>query len=504
MKTSRIALALGLSAALVMGCENNGGSSFPSPTTTPTTFQEVGQITLGGGNEGAAEISTFDPDTERLFVVNNSASTAVDVVDLSDPASPSFITSLDMTTYGGGVNSVAVSNGMLAVANENDNKQAPGVIAFFNTSDYAEVATVTVGALPDMVTFTPDGAYAIVANEGEPDDDYLVDPEGSISIIDMNSFAATTLGFTSFNADEADLEEDGFRVFGPNATLAQDVEPEYVAVSDDSQTAYVTLQENNGVAIVNIATATITSIVPLGVKDWNTPDLPIDVSDEDNEINPAGSRPVVGMYQPDAIAFFRINGIPFVITANEGDARDYDGYSEEERVDDLTLDAGAYPAAATLQMEENLGRMKVTTANGDTDGDNDYDLIWTYGARSFSIWSGFDGSLVYDSGTDTEDQAIAAGVYPDSRSDDKGTEPEGVVVGVIANTTYAFIGLERADAVLVYDISNPTFPIFKQLLNTGDAPEGLLWVDGADSPNGEPMLIVSSEDDGSVQIFQLQ
>lgn len=505
MKHTRILLAAALVTAFVMGCDTNDGSpGFTQPRSTPQSFSEVGEIVLGG--EGAAEITAYDPDSEQLFVVNNSGATKVDVVDISDVSSPQLVQSLDMTFYGGGVNSVAVKNGMLAVANENPSATAVGSVTIFDISDFTVLANVIVGSLPDMVTFTPDGNYILTANEGEPNDDYTIDPNGSISFINVNNnFNVFTTDFSSFNGDEASLEANGFRVFGPGADLAADVEPEYIAVSDDSRTAYVTLQENNGVAIVDIINQRIEAIVPLGLKDWTALGLSIDVSDEDGGIgNSSDVWPIVGMYQPDAIAYFTDNGFPYLITANEGDARDYDGFSEEERVDDLTLDAATFPNAADLQLEENLGRMKVTTANGDAEGDGDTDVIWTYGARSFSIWSALDGSLVWDSGTETEDQAVAAGVYPDNRSDDKGTEPEGVAVGVVGTTTYAFIGLERADAVVVYDISRPDLPIFKQLLNTGDAPEGVLFIGEADSPNGANLLVVSSEDDGTVKIYQLQ
>ena len=491
----------------VVSCDNNGDSvGFTAPRSTPTTWQEVGEVILGGGQEGAAEISAFDPATDQLFVVNNSGATAVDVVDLSDPDNPQFVTSIDMTGFGGGVNSVAVKDGMLAIANENNNKQADGNVVIFNTDDLvAEVAVVGTGVLPDMVTFSPDGRWILTANEGEPNDAYTVDPLGSVTFIDIeNNFNAFNYSFLPFNGQEASLKEAGVRVFGPGATLAQDLEPEYITVSDDSQTAYVTLQENNALAVVDLTTQTISDILPLGFKSWDSSDLAIDVSNEDGEINPTSNNPIIGMYQPDAIEFFRINGIPYLITANEGDARDYDGFSEEERVADLNLDPSVFPNAATLQLEENLGRLNITTTLGDDDNDGDYEAIYAYGARSFTIWNAWDGSIVFDSGTDTEDRSIAAGSYPDNRSDDKGTEPEGVDVGVIGGRTYAFIGLERADAVLVYDITNPRLPIFKQHLDAGDAPEGILFIDGGDSPNGQPTLVVSSEDDGSVKIYQLR
>jgi len=223
-------------------------------------YQEIASINLGG--LGAAEITAFDPSTNRLFAVNNGSENKIDVIDITNPASISVIKSISMSTYGGYVNSVAVSNGKLAAAIESTNKQAPGKIVVFNTTTYAEIKSITVGSLPDMVTFTPDGNYIISANEGEPSADYLNDPEGTISIIKVSDYSVTTLNFASFESQLASLTGKGFRIFGPGKNFNKDIEPEYITVSDDSKTAYVTLQENNAIAEVDIASATIKKITP--------------------------------------------------------------------------------------------------------------------------------------------------------------------------------------------------------------------------------------------------
>ena len=470
----------------------------------PATFSSIGDITLAGG-EGAAEISAFDPSTGYLFVVNNSTSSVIDVVDLSNPSSPTYLHSIDATAFGDGVNSVAVKNGLLAAAIEAEDSQANGKVVIFTTADLNAAPTVVdAGALPDMVTFSPNGAYIVVANEGEPNDAYDNDPEGTVTVIDVNAnFAASTLTFTGFNDDEAALETEGFRVFGPNATLAQDIEPEFITVSDDSKSAFVALQENNGIAKIDLATKTITDIFPLGFKDYSIAGNEIDASDEDGDAVVFAARPAFGMYQPDAIAYFEIDGTEYIISANEGDAREYDGFEEEARVKDITLDPTVFPNAAELQAEDNLGRLIITTTIGDTDGDGDFDELYSFGARSFSIWNAADGAQVFDSGNEIEVEINNAGLYADGRSDAKGVEPEGVAVGVIAGgKTLAFVGLERVDAVAVYDISNPSAPMFISILEVGDAPEGISFIPAMESPNGKSMLIVSSEDDGQVIIFQ--
>ncbi len=470
------------------------------PAENPANFQEIGQITLG--TEGAAEITAYDPTTKKLFVVSNDTDSRVDVVDLHDPANPTLLETIDITPYGGGANSVAVSNGLLAVAVEADPAQNPGLVVFFSTDNLHKVRQVTVGALPDMVTFSLNGKYVLSANEGEPSDDYDVDPLGTVSIIDLDQdYAVTTLDFSGFAGQQAALEAGGLRIFGPGASLAQDVEPEYVAVSEDSKHAWVSLQENNGLARINLETKTISAIFPLGFKDYSLPENAIDVSDRDNQIQ-LNSWPVFGMYQPDAIAAYGVDGVSYVVTANEGDARDYDGFSEEARIDDLTLDAEAFPDAETLQQEDQLGRLEITTTLGDTDGDGDYDQLYSYGARSFSIWDGATGAQIYDSGNEVEQQIIDAQRYEDSRSDAKGAEPEGVVVGKVGERVIAFIGLERVDAVVIYDVTNPYQPQFLQTLLSGDAPEGLVFVSADDSPNGRSLFIVSSEGDGVVKLFQ--
>ena len=503
----------------------------------------LGRYETGLFDEGAAEIAAYDPATQRLFFVN-SAAVEVVALDVSDPADPVEVLAIDADVYGNGANSVAVSGGLVAVAIEADPSTDPGKVVFFDT-DGSFLGEVTVGVLPDMLLFTPDGQKVLTANEGEPNDDYTVDPEGSVSIISLAGGVAgatvTTVGFSDFNAGgprAGELPSD-VRVFGPGATVAQDLEPEYIALSGDGQTAYVALQENNALALVDVPTARVTEIVALGTKDYSLPQNPIDASNEDGAIN-IQNRPVLSFYQPDAIASFVAGGETFIVTANEGDARDYDGFSEEERAADLVLDPAAFPDAAALQAEANLGRLLITTANGDTDGDGDYDVIYGYGGRSFAIWDAM-GNLVYDSADDFE--RITADRLPDyfnanndendsfdSRSDDKGPEPEGVTTGTIGGRTYAFVGLERIGGVMVYDVTSPTAPRFVTYTNTRDfsvrfdvdeegdpdptseqlaaagdlGPEGIVFVPAGESPNGMDLLIVANEVSGTVAFYEVR
>jgi len=470
------------------------------PVENPASFKEVAAIDLGGA--AASEISAYDPASKRLFTVNNESSALVDVLDLSAFPAITKLKPINVSALGGVANSVAVSGGKLAIALEATNKQANGSVIVINTSSLQTIKQITVGALPDMVTFSPDGKFIVTANEGEPSADYTVDPEGSVSIINVeDNYSVKTLTFGSFAASYSQLAAGGFRIYGPKASFAQDIEPEYVAVSSDSKKAYVTLQENNGIAEVDLISGTILKINPLGTKDFSLAANAIDPSDRDSKIA-LGSWPVKSFYLPDAISSFSVGGSEYLITANEGDAREYVAFDEQARVSTLKLDATAFPSAATLQLPANLGRLRVTNTLGDTDKDGDYDVLYGFGGRGFSIYKASNGQLAYESGKGLEQEVINAGIYDDDRSDDKGVEPEGVTVGWMNNKPVAFIALERVDAIAVYDVSDPVKPAFLQIIKTGDAPEGILFVPSDKSPNGKSLLISSNEGDGTVKFYQ--
>ncbi|MCB0678645.1 MAG: choice-of-anchor I family protein [Saprospiraceae bacterium] len=499
-----------------------------APTAQADPYVEMAHLGSfpGSPNGGSAEISAYDPISQRLFVTNINNNT-LDILDLSDPAAGAYLESVDMSIFGGGINSVAVKNGVVAAAVQGNATDAPGRVVFFD-ADGTFINDVAVGVLPDMVIFTNDGTKALTANEGEPSDDYTVDPVGSVSVIDLTPGIAnltnadvTTLGFEAFDSQIADLQNAGVRIFGPNASVSQDVEPEYICVSADDQTALVTLQEANALAVVDLTTLTISEIRPLGTKNLSQVANVQDVSDRSPDIFFA-SWPVKSFYLPDAIECFEAGGVTYAITANEGDTRDYDGYSEEERVKDLVLDPMAFPHAEYLQKDALLGRMLSTSAQGDLDGDGDHDEIYGIGGRSFTIWNVATGEVVFDSGDDLE-QIVAndptwAPLFNASnsnddfknRSDDKGPEPESVIVAELDGRIYAFIGLERIGGVMLYDLTDPTAPKFVQYLNTRDGmgggdlgPEGLIFIPHTDSPNGKNLVVVSNEVSGTVGVFEL-
>jgi len=488
-----------LSIILLSACKKD--DALETVQEDPSSFSEIGSVSIGG--TGAAEITAYDPSTKKLFVVTNTGSaTKIDVINLSDPAAPSAMGSIDISIYGGYVNSVAVHDGKLAAAVEGVLKTDPGKAVTFKTSDHSLIKQVTVGAQPDMISFSKDGKYILTANEGEPNDAYTIDPAGTVSIITVaDNYSVATIDFSSFASQLASLQAKGFRMFGPNASFVQDIEPEYITISSDSKTAWVTLQENNAIAKIDIPSKTVVSIMPLGFKNYNVDANAIDPSDKDMAMV-LGKWNVKGMYQPDAIAVYEKNGIPYLFTANEGDVREWAAFAENKRVKDIALDLTAFPDGANLKLEAKLGRVDITRMSGDAGNDGDYDELYSFGSRSFSVWNGNTGDQVFDSKNELETKAIALGKYDDNRSDDKGVEPEGITLGMMGKKMIAFIGMERADLLAIYDVTDPLNPIFLKILSTGDAPEGITFIPADQSLSGKSLVIVSSENDGVIKIYR--
>ena len=456
-------------------------------------------------------------------------------------------------------NSIAIdaNNQLLAVAMAATNVGEAGQIAFYNISGDTPVfiKNVTVGALPDMVAYSHDGAKVVVANEGEPNGDYSIDPEGTISIIDINNGTiadtAMSINFQDYNNQQAELEAQGLVFANPtgriingnliNTTVAMDLEPEYVSISKDNKYAYVSIKENNGLAIINLEDNSL-ELKELGFKDWSN--LQFDASDKDDGVNFKSYPGLYGMYQPDTIVSFSWKGANFIVSANEGDAREYffdasdeadciaqggldydakDGclaYIDESRVEDLALSANF---DYLNNDDNNIGRLKVTTVKGDKNNDGQYGSLYAYGARSFTIWDS-NGLVVFDSGDQIS--RVTASVHGnafnnnedenkgDTRSDDKGAEPEALTLGEVGDRLFAFVGLERMGGIMVFDITNPYDVKFQDYFYnrglepsadiSGDlAPEGMTFVPAAQSATNEALLIVGNEISGSIALWEI-
>lgn len=438
-----------------------------------------------------SEIVAYDATNTRLWVIGTDANEAdqglggIDILDLSGH----LIHSIDTSALGG-INSVAVKNNRAAVAIAASVKTDPGLVRFFDAASFSPLTDVTVGANPDAVTYTPDGSRLLVANEGEPSS-YLIgqsgDPEGSISIIDADTFETQTADFSAFDGLYDELKAGGVRLTGPNATVSQDLEPEYIAVNQNGTQAFATLQEANAVAIIDLPSATVTAIKPLGLKDHDLSGNGLDVSDRDGPGNATlngniQNWQVKGMYMPDGIAAFARQGKQYYVIANEGDSRaDWPGGNDEIRVGGAFIDSILDAVLADLygadwsSNNDKLNRLNVSTS-GDLDGDNDLDQLQVFGARSFSILDQ-SGNIVFDSGDQLE-QIIKArypALWDDGRSDNKGPEPESAVVGKVNGRDLLFLGLERANAVMVWDLTDLNDIVFLDMIMTpGDVgPEGL-------------------------------
>jgi hypothetical protein len=552
----------------------------------------VGRIQLNPSDpEGAAEIVQFHSASNTIYAINSAADEpTIEIIDassltsdaLSNPLSSENLTStaLVLPTEQSGVvlagpTSVAVSGDWMAVAVPAKDKATNGLVLFYNgldTSSPTFVKAVEVGNLPDMVTFTPDASKVLTANEGEPSGDYTIDPEGSISVITMAdgspSDTSTTISFSDYNGKQAELEAKGMHFPNPSGrtingklittTVAQDLEPEYITTTNE--VAYVTLQENNGLAIVDLSDNSV-KVIGLGFKDWS--EFQIDGM-EDGTVSFGQYGDLYGMYMPDTIASYQWKDANFLLTANEGDAREYffdtlnaDGLQDEDLCtaaggQDFDEDDGClsyseetqarrldYAPGSNLETIAGddprdfdftaypLGRLTVTQALGDNDGDGDgdgeYEALYAYGARSFTIWDS-NGLVVFDSGDDFE--RITASIHGnlfnnnndenegDSRSANKGPEPEALTVGQVGDKTYAFIGMERLGGIFVYDVTNPydakfvDYVINRDLTEGGDiigdsAPEGMVFVDSNNSPTGKALLIIGNEVSGTVSVWQI-
>ena len=503
-------------------------------TTTPTSFARV-------------SLSALTTTAMKTTPANNNEVVTTQNLSLGTPVNVATHVN-DSNFTAGGVQSLDITGNLLAIAVANSIKNQSGVIAFYSL-DSNGVATfirkVTVGALPDGVAFSPNGKYLVVANEGEPlknSATSISDAEGSISIITINNeqpaTTATTLSFTDFNSGGSRASElpSGVRIVRPGATFSQDVEPEYVTISEDSNTAFVTLQEANAVAVVDLTNSRISKIYALGVKDFSQSKNKIWTNDQTSAYTSCTSASVCspptlknyanlyGYYMPDGVASFTVAGKTYFLTGNEGDNKDDNietAAKESARVSEIasSLDTSIFPSTVSTE----LARLNIVkTANGTAVGVNTtsgkYEKLYTYGARSFSIWDADTGVQVFDSGADFERT-----VYNDAtpsllfsalkgRMDDKGPEPENIAVGKVGNETFAFIGLERSSGIMMYQVTNPLKPKFVQYIrNTTDAtstgdvsPEGLKFISASDSPTGVPLLLVGYEVSGSLAVYQIK
>ena len=593
MKPTLMSLMLAAGLAALTGCgsssnNDNQGSKEPVVDTpsvdqpsvddkTPASFSSLTLELIGtyvSGNAfdtSSAEIVSYDKTTDRLYVVN-AQDKSVDVLTFDAQGKPIKNSTINLQTAAtdagiiiGAANSVVAKNGLVAVAIEHSTKQDNGIIALYKSSDLSLINTFAAGALPDMVTMTDDGHYIIAANEGEPSGDYSNDPEGSVTLINISAghtdekAVVTQINFNGFDAGQTrHAELQNVRLPAPHgASVSQDLEPEYIAITANNK-AVVALQENNAFAVIDITTASVDSIKGLGVKSWASvadggQGYELDVTNKDELLSYASYPQLVGYYMPDSLASFSVGGQDFVLSANEGDGREYiyqttqetcdnadhawDGneyqvggededatkyvneiedcisYTDEARGKDLNVHAdhplmneAVYGEDGTIENKNTLGRIKVVADQTDVAAN---EHVYTYGARSFSIWD-MNGEQVFDSGDELSKKANTTSHFNtsndnqdnDDRSDDKGIEPEAIEVAQILDKHVAFIGLERQGGIAVYDVTTPSAATFLTYVNNRDFTADICTqVDGTECDNNEYNVAAGDLGPESIEYF---
>lgn len=478
-------------------------------------------------NGGVAEIVAYNADNQKFYTVNGKTKTVdiVSIANLSADGENQTMTldrRIDVSgmiegfTFGD-VTSVAVdtAHDRIAVAAQAEGYSDAGAVLILDY-DGNYLAHYRTGVQPDMVTFTPDGRYVLTADEGEPRQGYgegAVDPKGSVTVVDLEAEtpAAKTVTFDAWDSRRDELTA-GHVLLKTGLAPSTDLEPEYIAVSPDGRTAYVSLQEANAIAFLDIEAGAFTSIVSLGFKDHRTAGNEIDAV-KDKKIDIRGEN-LMGVYMPDGISVYEANGKTYLLTANEGDASEWGGYTNM-----TTTQIGGKDV-------EVLDKTKLDGLPAEAPQVN-----FILGGRSFSIYEiSADGlTQVFDSGSDFE--RVTAAANPDhfnasnknnkldARSDAKGPEPESVVVQTVGQKIYAYIGLERIGGVMLYDVTDPAQAEFRDYINSrnfsvdfpkkgtdpaqGDvSAEGLCAVPAQDSPTGYPLLLAANEVSGTVAVYQ--
>ena len=469
---------------------------------------------------GVAEIVKFNKENSCMYLVSGKTQT-LDIVKVNTDGSTELVKKVDIADLGtvngfsaGDITSVDVNTdrGLVAIAVQNADYTKNGVIV---TLDYEGnfVAKYEAGVQPDMVTFSPNGNYILSANEGEPREGYeAADPMGSVTVVDLSKNTTAAYTFESLDSSRDALVAGGV-LLKSGAAPSVDLEPEFIAVSSDSKTAYVTLQENNAIAALDLTSGTWKYVKGLGFKDHSAEGNALDL-DQDGKID-IRNEDVYGVYMPDGISVVTIGGKDYLITANEGDAREWGDYANIDS-DKLILSDG-----------EKAGKKVEYLDTSKTDG-LEAGKTYILGGRSFSIWNADTLEQVFDSGDDFE--VITAAEFPeyfnsghdeaglDERSHKKGVEPESVSILENNGKVYAIVGLERMGGIMVYDISDPDKAVYADYLNVrgfsetvtdldrlGDlGPEGICTISAKDSPTGNAMILVANEISGTVTVAQME
>ncbi|MFC3116515.1 esterase-like activity of phytase family protein [Cellvibrio fontiphilus] len=391
----------------------NSAMNFNRVATFPVCLQI--SATCNTSDETAAEIVAASTDGMTL-IYTDALKEQIGFTDISQLSAP---LARGVLAMGGEPTSIAVKGGyaLIAVDTSADFINASGDFVVVDIATQTIVHRRSIGGQPDSVAISPDGKYAAIVIENQRDEDLNNGlppqlPAGKLIVVDLS--AASPVDWTMRDVN----------LTGIASLYAADPEPEFVDINTDN-IAVVTLQENNHIALVDLATASVTNHFTAGAVDLVNVDL------TDNR--PALIKPVevktAQLREPDGVTWINKD---YFATANEGDL------------------------------------------NG--------------GSRGFTVFNK-QGEVIWDSGSALDDMAIRFGHYQDRRSDAKGNEPENIEMGVFGGNRYLFVNSERSSVIFVYDVADPTKPVFKQVLPASAAPEGGLAIPARN------LYVVASEND---------
>ncbi|CAH1778675.1 unnamed protein product [Owenia fusiformis] len=466
----------------------------------PSSYGDGTPIFEADGPMGAEQLA-YDNTTKIIYTVGGAG--FLHFVDISNPNEAKLIGHTDV-----GMETIDLSfcGGYIAVVARAKFANMRSKVLIYERynaekDNVTKVNEIEVGfQSSSYIQFLSNCQTILVSNEGEAgksSNGTFFDPEGSVSIIRFSTkdlsgnFTNTEIGFTQYNSRWNEFVAKGVRYVFRNSTFSQDLEPEFMAINSDETIAYVSLQENNAIAVLNISANAIEGIHGLGRKDWSKSRF--DASDKDGGIN---MQPwaVYGLYQPDNIRLMQFKGEDYIVTANEGDKKSYkmddDGidWSESTRAKKIAKDLDGSRGEAfreAMTDDKKLGRLTVSSIDG-KNGTNKYKDIYTYGGRSFSIFKMVDLSLIYDSDDNIEQQHANSSLYGrlfncdnyeasktpvetfDKRSDNAGPDTESAEVATVGDTVYIFIGNERTSSIMIYSVSGDSIePKFEGIHRAG-------------------------------------
>ncbi|MDD5944464.1 MAG: choice-of-anchor I family protein [Clostridia bacterium] len=509
-------------------------SSVPVYAASELTMEKIGSYDCGQTNAdgGVMEIVAYNKANGYAYAVNGQSGklaiikiTDDEVLKADELDVSSIVEDYDRNFTYGDMTSVAVSpsGDRIAIAIQAEGYADNGRAAIFNCNDDGSIKLykiVETGVQPDMITFYDENTV-LTADEGEPRLGYAegtTDPKGSVTIVNIKKGTGTTVDFTGFDNKRDELVENNI-VLKKDTAPSVDLEPEYIAVADGM--AYVTLQEANAIAVLDVENKEFTGIYSCGFEDYS--EVKVDIDKKDEKYDPKTYESLRGIRMPDGITTFTADGTTYLVTANEGDSREWGDYLNVNELN-FGKKGKTSPTGKITAENSGLSGKAVFFDTSDYDGLDSENLDYLFGGRTFTIYKVTDDGIDEVFSSEDDFERITADLLPDyfncsnddmtidDRSGKKGPEPESVTVGKADGKTYAFVALERIGGIMAYDISDPENAEFAGYINSreftsdiaGDvAPEGLAYISAKDSPNGRNLLLAACEVSGTVAVYAI-